>query len=77
MKCQTGGESEIAAAVIFSQQSKGNDLGAYTITRKQILAFEQLGTATQSDMIVREDGLADLGILDYNFCMLQGNVSIQ
>ena len=50
---------------------------AYTITWRQILVFELWGRATQSDMIVRGDGLADNGIADYNFYMLQGDISIQ
>jgi hypothetical protein len=51
---------------------------AYTITWRQVLLLNYLGSSTQqSDMIVRGDGVADNGIADYNFYMLQGDISTQ
>jgi hypothetical protein len=50
---------------------------AYTTTWKPTLVFELPGSFTQSDMIVRGDNVTDNGIMDYNFYMLQGDISIQ
>lgn len=50
---------------------------AYVITWKPTLVFELPGSSTQSDMIVRGDNLTDDGRTDYNFYMLEGDISIQ
>jgi hypothetical protein len=50
---------------------------AYTITWTPILILELSETNLYSDMIFRGDGLADEGMVDYTFYMLEGNITIR
>lgn len=48
----------------------------YTITWVPILVFRLIGSNTYSDTIVRGDGLPDMGVVDYTFYMLEGDVTL-